>query len=109
MQFIQEKFSDLIQKINLTITGKLVEKLFEKHVLLLEEMNCVLVEKTSQTAARMLIIMIIQKGEESCKGFLQLLKTYDESLFWDVYGTKKKNLKVQQKWKQKVIKMFCQA
>lgn len=87
MQFIQEKFSDLIQKINLTITGKLVEKLFEKHVLSLEEMNCVLAEKTSQTAARTLIIMIIQKGEESCKGFLQLLKTYDESLFWDVYGT----------------------
>ncbi|XP_044148082.1 NLR family CARD domain-containing protein 4 isoform X1 [Bufo gargarizans] len=87
MELIRENFSNLTEKINITISTKLVEKLFEQHVFTVEEMNCVLAEKTSHTAARTLIMMIILKGEESCNFFLQLLKTFDESLFRDVFGS----------------------
>ncbi|XP_075194247.1 NLR family CARD domain-containing protein 4 [Anomaloglossus baeobatrachus] len=53
----------------------------------MEEMDCVLAEKTSQTAARILIAMVLKKSEESCNCFLQLLETYDQFLFRDLYGT----------------------
>ncbi|XP_069811663.1 NLR family CARD domain-containing protein 4 [Dendropsophus ebraccatus] len=87
MEPIQEKFSDLIEKISIIISTKLVEKLFEKHVVSMEEMNYVLAERTCHAVARRLLIMVIQKGEETCNSFLQLLKTYDGSLFLDVFGT----------------------
>ncbi|XP_056419347.1 NLR family CARD domain-containing protein 4 [Hyla sarda] len=87
MEPIKDKFSDLIQRININISKKLVDKLFEKRVLSSQEMNCVLAEKTCHDATRILLTMIIHKSEEACDYFLQLLKMYDEFLFEDVFGT----------------------
>ncbi|XP_069625121.1 NLR family CARD domain-containing protein 4 [Ranitomeya imitator] len=86
MESIQENFTGLIEKINITTSTKIVEKLYENRVFSMQEMNCVFAEKISDNAARTLITMILNKGEESCNCFLQLLETYDQFLFRDLYG-----------------------
>ncbi|XP_073413616.1 NLR family CARD domain-containing protein 4 [Dendrobates tinctorius] len=86
MEPIQEKFSGLIEKINITTSTKIVEKLYEKRIFSMQEMNCVFAEKISDNAARTLITMTLNKGEESCNCFLQLLESYDQFLFRDLYG-----------------------
>ncbi|XP_075059824.1 NLR family CARD domain-containing protein 4 [Mixophyes fleayi] len=85
MDLIQEKFSDLTARINMTISKRIADELYAKKIFSKEEINDVLSVPVSHEVARRLIIGIINKGEESCRHFLKFLENQDEYLYRDLF------------------------
>ncbi|KAM9316768.1 NLR family CARD domain-containing protein 4 [Gastrophryne carolinensis] len=86
LELIRSKFVDLIARINKTVSHQIVSDLFATRIFNQEEMNYVLAEPLAQGIARTLITVVLNKGEESCKYFLQSLENNDSFLFNDLMG-----------------------
>ncbi|XP_018427064.1 PREDICTED: NLR family CARD domain-containing protein 4, partial [Nanorana parkeri] len=86
MDIIRSKFPDLTERINNTVSKQIACDLYATEIFTLEEMNYVLSNPVAQEVARRLITSVLNKGEESCKYFLQSLENKDRFLFHSLMG-----------------------
>ncbi|MEE6475001.1 hypothetical protein FKM82_010573 [Ascaphus truei] len=86
MDFMKETFSELIRRMGSTTAKQIVDDLFAQNILSMEEMNVILAEKVNQDVSRKLVLLILNKGEESCTHFVQLLQKLDQYLFQHLLG-----------------------
>ncbi|XP_013373052.1 PREDICTED: NLR family CARD domain-containing protein 4 isoform X2 [Chinchilla lanigera] len=86
MDFIKGNSTVLIQRMGMTAIKQIVDDLFEWRVLNGEEVNVICCEKVEQEAARGIIHLVLKKGSESCKLFLQSLEKWNYALFQDLSG-----------------------
>uniref|UniRef100_A0A8C5R4D4 NLR family CARD domain-containing protein 4 n=1 Tax=Leptobrachium leishanense TaxID=445787 RepID=A0A8C5R4D4_9ANUR len=86
MNTIKKKYSELIQRLGKPTSLQIVDDLFAKDILSVEEMNTIVSEKVAQNLARNLVLMVLKKGDESCKYFLKVLENRDRHFFQDLMG-----------------------
>ncbi|XP_030051309.1 NLR family CARD domain-containing protein 4 isoform X2 [Microcaecilia unicolor] len=84
MDFIKDTYAELVKRMGKCIVNQIVDDLFGKNVLSTEEMNVINDENVSQVASRKLILMVLNKGSESCNLFMKCLEKYDHLLFQDL-------------------------
>ncbi|XP_030051308.1 NLR family CARD domain-containing protein 4 isoform X1 [Microcaecilia unicolor] len=87
MDFIKDTYAELVKRMGKCIVNQIVDDLFGKNVLSTEEMNVINDENVSQVASRKLILMVLNKGSESCNLFMKCLEKYDHLLFQDLCGS----------------------
>ncbi|XP_041038611.1 NLR family CARD domain-containing protein 4-like isoform X2 [Carcharodon carcharias] len=90
MDFIRERRSELVQRMGRQIINQVVDELYSKGVLNVEEKDLILGTQLSQEKARLILGYIENKGTAACKLFLDYLKCYDQYLFEDLKWTSKK-------------------
>ncbi|XP_073483743.1 NLR family CARD domain-containing protein 4 isoform X2 [Aquarana catesbeiana] len=86
MDIIRSIFCGLTERISKTISKQIACDLYATEIFTLEEMNYVLSDQVAQEVARRLVTSILNKGEESCRYFLQSLENKDRFLFHSLMG-----------------------
>ncbi|XP_077342626.1 NLR family CARD domain-containing protein 4 [Lithobates pipiens] len=86
MDIIRSVFCGLTDRISKTISKQIVCDLYATEIFTLEEMNYILSDQVAQEVARRLVTSILNKGEESCRYFLQSLENKDRFLFHSLMG-----------------------
>ncbi|XP_072436686.1 NLR family CARD domain-containing protein 4-like isoform X1 [Chiloscyllium punctatum] len=87
MDFIRERRSELVQRMGRQVIDQMVDKLYSKGVLNIEEKDLILGTLLSQEKARVILGYIENKGTAACNLFLDYLKCYDQYLFEDLKWT----------------------
>ncbi|XP_067844549.1 NLR family CARD domain-containing protein 4-like [Heptranchias perlo] len=89
MDFIRDNRSELVQRMGRQVINQVIDELYSKNVLNIEEKDLILGTVLSQEKARLILGYIENKGTAACHLFLNYLKRYDQYLFEDLKWTSK--------------------
>ncbi|KAM8945497.1 NLR family CARD domain-containing protein 4 [Pelodytes ibericus] len=86
VNLIQKKFPEFAQRLGRVTAVQIIDDLYAKQILSMEERHVILSAQVAQDVARELLRMILTKGDDSCKHFLKFLESRDRYLFQDLMG-----------------------
>ncbi|XP_066553066.1 NLR family CARD domain-containing protein 4 [Amia ocellicauda] len=100
MDFIKTNYVKLVQRMGPTIIHQIIDELYSKDVINLEEKDVIQCETVGTRAARSIINIMEQKGESACQLFVDCLRETDKFLYEDLLNGSVSAEQSEQNWQR---------